>query len=88
MIVNFPSIPFSYHLDNNKQPTHAYGVQRSHLARYDRACSLYSDCFTIYNIAVNYDMTFCVTKITYIMYSVQDYSFLCNDAVRSVICED
>jgi len=42
----------------------------------------------VYKIAVNYDMTFCVTKIKYIMYNVQDYSCLCNDAVRSVICED
>jgi hypothetical protein len=40
----------------------------------------------VYNIAVNYDMTFCVTKIKYIMYNVQDYGCLCNDSFRSVIC--
>jgi hypothetical protein len=39
-------------------------------------------------IAVNNDMTFCVTKIKYIMYNVQDYGCLCNDSFRSVICED
>ena len=30
---------------------------------------------------------FCVAKIKYIMYNVQDYSILYNNAVRSVICE-
>jgi len=30
---------------------------------------------------------FCVTKITYIMYNVQDYSVHQNNAVRQVICE-
>ena len=36
----------------------------------------------------NFLDNFCVTKIKYIMYNVQDYSVLYNYAVRPVICED
>jgi hypothetical protein len=39
----------------------------------------------IYTVYYTYD-TFCVKKIKHIMYNVQDYSVLYNNAVHLVIC--